>query len=621
MTIKRYNSEKDNTIANSFRENLSARSTKANMGASDILELFSIYGQASSTSVEQTRLLLQFPMDEIQADRSTDVIPQSGSVNFKIKLSNCPHGQTTPENFQVSVHPVLRPWDEGDGLDMESYLDLEGSNWLSSSANTLWHTEGCDYASSALITSSIIPLEYNQFLVEGTENIEIDITGLAEEWIKYQADAGVQAQGGVRFVAQPNADDVLTISSHEGETVTFTFVAGDSSVVGQAVNVKIEDTKANTSLALKAAIETNFNNAIIVTRDAATETLTLKQSIAGLHGNTIITFSGPDSRLAVNSFINGAGMPNYGVVLKLDNSYEDGSRSASYYTKKFYSRSSHEFFLKPQIEAQYDRVIKDDRNHIMISSSVAHAEQNLNRLYYYNYIGGELVDIPTGSHEIVTSFYATADLGSEYSSAKELQTGVGGVSATAAMFVTASKVSTGIYEAPFSVLAEKVPAGTFLNDVWALTLNKLDSTFATGSGFTVYAASSNSYRDIADYTLSITNLKDTYHKKEKATFRVYTRNKNWQPNIYTKATQTAPVNNIKKLFYKITKVSDNYEVISYSTGSTPSYSSVSYDSQGSFFNLDMELLEPNNAYEISFVSKEASNYVEQQEKFRFRVDP
>ena len=38
-------------------------------------------------------------------------------------------------------------------------------------------------------------------------------------------------------------------------------------------------------------------------------------------------------------------------------------------------------------------------------------------------------------------------------------------------------------------------------------------------------------------------------------------------------------------------------------------------------HLDMSIFEPNNAYEISFVSKDGSNYVEQQEKFRFRVDP
>ena len=46
MSIKKYNSTKDNTIVNSFRENLSARGSAANLGASDILELFSIFDKS-----------------------------------------------------------------------------------------------------------------------------------------------------------------------------------------------------------------------------------------------------------------------------------------------------------------------------------------------------------------------------------------------------------------------------------------------------------------------------------------------------------------------------------------------------------------------------------------------
>ena len=46
--IKRYYATKDNTITNAFQENLSTRGTGSNMGASDIVEVFSIYGQQSS---------------------------------------------------------------------------------------------------------------------------------------------------------------------------------------------------------------------------------------------------------------------------------------------------------------------------------------------------------------------------------------------------------------------------------------------------------------------------------------------------------------------------------------------------------------------------------------------
>ena len=52
MTIKRYFATADNTITNAFKENLVTRGTGSNMGLADILEVFSIYGQATSASAE-----------------------------------------------------------------------------------------------------------------------------------------------------------------------------------------------------------------------------------------------------------------------------------------------------------------------------------------------------------------------------------------------------------------------------------------------------------------------------------------------------------------------------------------------------------------------------------------
>ena len=52
---------------------------------------------------------------------------------------------------------------------------------------------------------------------------------------------------------------------------------------------------------------------------------------------------------------------------------------------------------------------------------------------------------------------------------------------------------------------------------------------------------------------------------------------------------------IKNLFYKITRIQDGYEVIPYGTGSKE-HTKVSYDTDGNYFNLDMELLEKEYAY-------------------------
>ena len=43
MAIKRYTAEKDTTITNAFKLDLSTRATGSNMGEADVTEIFSIY--------------------------------------------------------------------------------------------------------------------------------------------------------------------------------------------------------------------------------------------------------------------------------------------------------------------------------------------------------------------------------------------------------------------------------------------------------------------------------------------------------------------------------------------------------------------------------------------------
>ncbi|HAI36804.1 MAG TPA: hypothetical protein DCM40_00995, partial [Maribacter sp.] len=86
-----YYATKDNTITNAFEENLTTRGTGSNMGASDILETFSIYAQQASSSSELARILIEFPITEISSSRDSGQIPASGSVSFYLKMFNAPH--------------------------------------------------------------------------------------------------------------------------------------------------------------------------------------------------------------------------------------------------------------------------------------------------------------------------------------------------------------------------------------------------------------------------------------------------------------------------------------------------------------------------------------------------
>ena len=49
-------------------------------------------------------------------------------------MYNAEHALTLPKDFTLSVRPITSDWQEGDGLDMESYKHLthdlyEGANW------------------------------------------------------------------------------------------------------------------------------------------------------------------------------------------------------------------------------------------------------------------------------------------------------------------------------------------------------------------------------------------------------------------------------------------------------------------------------------------------------------
>ena len=93
MAIKRYYATKDNTITNAFKSNLSTRGVSGNMGQSDILEVFSIYGQVSSStglSSELSRVIIQFDTDAINTDRTTNItmcVVVDASLLFEISIN------------------------------------------------------------------------------------------------------------------------------------------------------------------------------------------------------------------------------------------------------------------------------------------------------------------------------------------------------------------------------------------------------------------------------------------------------------------------------------------------------------------------------------------------------
>jgi hypothetical protein len=189
MTIKRFVAEKDTTITDAYKENLRTRAYNSNMGEADSLEVFSLYGQATTSSLEKTRILVQFPIDDITTARTAGTLPASGSVEFYLRLFNVKHPFSLPRKYYMTVSPLTQPWEEGYGLDMEGYLDEGyisgsggyGATWLYAGSGTLWSSPGSDWHTGGAY-------EKNYYFETGLENLDLNITDIVEEWVSGTID-------------------------------------------------------------------------------------------------------------------------------------------------------------------------------------------------------------------------------------------------------------------------------------------------------------------------------------------------------------------------------------------------------------------------------------------------
>ena len=117
------------------------------------------------------------------------------------------------------------------------------------------------------------------------------------------------------------------------------------------------------------------------------------------------------------------------------------------------------------------------------------------------------------------------------------------------------------------------------------------------------------------------NLKSSYPNEGNERFRLYVRNKDWSPNIFTKAQSNPETLLIESASFKIKRLIDDRVVINYGTSSTD-HTVLSYDVSGNYFELDMSMLEHGYTYGVSYSFYEDSigSYVEQPYVFKIRVD-
>ena len=662
MGIQRYSASIDTTITNAYQMNLTTRATGANMGLADTLEVFSIYGQQASASSELSRILIKFPVSgatsSIGADRDAGSIPASGSVNFYLRMYNTKHAFTVPKNFNLNISAVSRSWEEGYGLDMDNYQDLSyndvGANWINaasgSPAATLLNAIDCQGLAQNDAFTMTVPAAAggdavaHQFVFDNTTDINAlsDTTGFGismtvassyelmaaalVDAINGTATSAVQYGGAAIGAGSTLTAGTLGLTAAVTSTTKVTLTMDDGGAAGNVANVLAANTGFEGDLLLERSFTGGGNDWTTEGGDYYSDTSS-SFSASFDDGTEDIEV---DVTSVVEQWLNSDGnlagkKPNHGFLIMHPLAKEATARS--YYTKKFFARSSQYVLKRPVIEARWDSSTKDDAGNFYSSSSLATGTENLNTIYLYNTVRGRLRNIPVvGNGPILVSIYSgsTSATGSAPEGDKYTLPIGGNVVADDDLNVTGGIVSTGIYSASFAYTG----SATSIYPVWhnvslGQTIPPGDGriVFHTGSAITVKSFDSDDYNPHPSYVSKITNLRDSYSIREKITrFRLHIREKDWNPNIYTKASKEVPTVIVEDVYYRLYRTIDRFEVVAYGTGSAD-HTRLSFDASGSYFDFPVDILESGYSYAFKFLYKMPDgNYREQPETFKFRVD-
>jgi hypothetical protein len=172
-----------------------SRAEDANVGRAGTLDLFKLYNEtllgSASYQTELSRILIKFDIERLRTLSSSSLDFSSPTFGAKLRLQQVETNLPVPRNFTVSVFPLARKFDEGDGRDVSSFADVDICNYFSASLGSAWAISGA-YASGAVGNSGIDffasgnlgdgaglrSLESKQTFVVGTEDLFVDVTDI-----------------------------------------------------------------------------------------------------------------------------------------------------------------------------------------------------------------------------------------------------------------------------------------------------------------------------------------------------------------------------------------------------------------------------------------------------------
>jgi hypothetical protein len=170
---------KDTFITNKINDYLNeptVRITGSNFGRCPSLQIFKLSGTYPGSAEEYSRILMKFDIAQLSQSIFVDKTIPSSSVSYSLKMFDMKHDSTTPSSYRIVCYPLSRSWDEGNGLDSDSYKDVGFANWMSATSTAGWTHSGSDFLSAGFGTGSC-------YFDYGDEDLECDITQIVGNWL------------------------------------------------------------------------------------------------------------------------------------------------------------------------------------------------------------------------------------------------------------------------------------------------------------------------------------------------------------------------------------------------------------------------------------------------------
>ena len=284
-------------------------------------------------------------------------------------------------------------------------------------------------------------------------------------------------------------------------------------------------------------------------------------------------------------------IPDRGFRISFSDVIEKDNQT--YFVKRFASRQAFDESKHPVLLVGFDDSISDDSQNLVFDSPC--------KLSLYNYSGGELTNLISGSSQITGSNSVILKMSTEISG------GSYSLYYTGSQFGHGSNPTNGVYQVSFMVpSSDNVIKNKLLQSgsiVFTPIWTSIDGSVAyfTGSNVTVSSQNRNSSRGLKKYSVSVYDTKQTYTNDEEVYVRV---------NIFD---QTSPLIKLVKIPVELSGIvlkNTYYQIRDSITGETiipfddiRNSTKVSNDSSGMFFKFYTSSLIVGRTYVIDLMIK------------------